>query len=186
MWCEEGGIEMLRYTAWSGQEICARNPFSVMQVNIKPPKGSWEGVISSKQRIHYHHQKVMWAAGVTRHQKCLFQNFLFETDGMSLKWKGKKKQVIPQTSNIFFQPTPALMATSRTGHHGLPSNNTVEGYHELILNEMPLGPHSEFLMLRMLALDTKNLGVPKVSNTEFAYDIDLRTKGDLLIFPTLS
>lgn len=102
MWCEEGGIEMLRYTAWSGQEICARNPFSVMQVNIKPPKGSWEGVISSKQRIHYHHQKVMWAAGVTRHQKCLFQNFLFETDGMSLKWKGKKKQVIPQTSNIFF------------------------------------------------------------------------------------
>lgn len=60
------------------------------------------------------------------------------------------------------------------------------GYHELILNEMPLGPHSEFLMLRMLALDTKNLGVPKVSNTEFAYDIDLRTKGDLLIFPTLS
>lgn len=51
---------------------------------------------------------------------------------------------------------------------------------------MPLGSHSEFLMLRMLALDTENLQVLKVPNTEFAYDIDLRTKGDLLIFPTLS
>lgn len=57
MWCEEGGIEMLRYIAWSGQEICARSPFWVMQVNIKPPKSSWEGVILSKQWIHYHCQK---------------------------------------------------------------------------------------------------------------------------------
>lgn len=51
---------------------------------------------------------------------------------------------------------------------------------------MPLGAHSEFLMLRMLGLDTENRGVPEVPNTEFAYDIDLREKGDLLLFPTLS
>lgn len=57
MWCEGGGIKMLRYIAWSGQETCIRNPFWVMQVNIKPPKSSWERVILSKQRIHYHCQK---------------------------------------------------------------------------------------------------------------------------------
>lgn len=54
------------------------------------------------------------------------------------------------------------------------------------MEEMPLGPHSVFLMRRMLGLDTENLWHPKVPNTEFAYGIDLRTKRDLLLFSTLS
>lgn len=49
---------------------------------------------------------------------------------------------------------------------------------------MPLGSRSEFFMFSMLALDTENLGVPKIPNK--GYDIDLRTKGVFLLFAALS
>ena len=70
------------------------------QANIKPRKGSWEGVILSKRWVHYHWQKlhVSYRCHQTD-QKCSFQPFWFEMDVISLKWKTNNS---PNLKYFFF------------------------------------------------------------------------------------
>lgn len=107
-------------------------------------------------------------------------------DGMSLKWKREKKQIIPQTSNIFFQANGSFDGYKENSAPWAPLKQHSIGISWTILDEIPLGPHSEFFILRMLALDTENLVVSKVPKKEFGYDTDLRTKAVFLLFATLS
>lgn len=139
----------------------------ILLANINPSKGSCEGDILYKQ------WSIITAKNFTSYkchqtdQKCSFQHFPFETDVISLKWKRKKTKFIFQTANILFQMMTSVTFTNRTEHPGLPSNNSVgmswthTGW-DTLRSSFP-----EFLMLRMLTLDTENLGVYKVHHTEF-------------------
>lgn len=148
----------------------------LMQANIKPHKGSWEAVILPKQWIHYHCQKLhMNDRCHQTDQKCSFQYFLVKTDIISLKWKRKKKQTIPQTSNIFFPADTSFDGDKQNWAAWCSLKQQSVGMGWTLTGWDALGsPLPELLTLGMLALDTENPGVHKVHHTEFVCDVELR------------